>query len=79
MIKGTRKALVSHANARVGAIATQGQTNPILEISGLQLLEQRLIYPSFRDRIASAVIIQILLQDDQNSHRASTVKNQKYE
>ncbi|NEQ55614.1 MAG: DUF1028 domain-containing protein [Leptolyngbya sp. SIO3F4] len=34
-------ALVPHARAGVGAIATQAQTNPLLGIQGLHLLEQR--------------------------------------
>ncbi|WP_045055603.1 DUF1028 domain-containing protein [Aliterella atlantica] len=59
-------ALVPHAKAGVGAIATQGQTNPILGISGLQLLEQRLVNAGFSDRISVDDVIQILLQDDQN-------------
>lgn len=33
-------ALVPHAQANVGAIATQAQTNPLLGIEGLKLLEQ---------------------------------------
>ena len=34
-------ALVPHARAGVGAIATQAQTNPLLGIWGLELLERR--------------------------------------
>lgn len=62
-------ALVPHAKAGVGAIATQGQTNPILGICGLQLLEQRLVNPNFSDRISCADIMQILLKDDRDLHQ----------
>lgn len=61
-------ALVPHAKASVGAIATQGQTNPLLGISGLQLLEQRNTDNSKFD-ISVTDIIQILLKDDQNRHQ----------
>ena len=50
-------ALVPHAQARVGAIATQAQTNPLLGIQGLHLLEH--------SRHASPdIILQRLLIDD---------------
>ncbi len=50
-------ALVPHARARVGAIATQAQTNPLLGIQGLHCLEH--------SRHASPDrILQRLLQDD---------------
>lgn len=50
-------ALVPHARSGVGAIATQAQTNPILGIQGLHLLEH--------SRQASPdKILQHLLQDD---------------
>lgn len=61
-------ALVPHAKASVGAIATQGQTNPLLGISGLQLLEQRNAHNSKVD-ISVTDIIEILLKDDQNLHQ----------
>lgn len=58
-------ALVPHAKAAVGAIATQGQTNPLLGISGLQLLEQR---RSHSNVVSVADILQLLLQDDADCH-----------
>lgn len=58
-------ALVPHAKAGVGAIATQGQTNPLLGIHGLQLLEQRLKRDNV-DKIPVEDIIQILLKDDED-------------
>lgn len=61
-------ALVPHAKASVGAIATQGQTNPLLGISGLQLLEQRNAHNSKVD-ISVTDIIEILLKDDQDRHQ----------
>lgn len=54
-------ALVPHARARVGAIATQAQTNPLLGIRGLQLLEHGLQH---RPQLAPKQILQRLLQDD---------------
>lgn len=60
-------ALVPHAKASVGAIATQGQTNPLLGISGLELLEQRKTYNSIGISVTN--IIQILLKDDQDRHQ----------
>lgn len=62
-------ALVPHAKAGVGAIATQGQTNPLLGISGLQLLEQRLINSGFSDRLSVDDVIQILLLGDRDLHQ----------
>lgn len=62
-------ALVPHAKASVGAIATQGQTNPLLGISGLQLLEQRSANNSKVDKISVTDIIQILLKDDKDRHQ----------
>lgn len=62
-------ALVPHAKASVGAIATQGQTNPLLGISGLQLLEQRFANNSRVDKISVTDIIQILLKDDKDRHQ----------
>lgn len=60
-------ALVPHAKAAVGAIATQGQTNPLLGISGLQLLEQRNAHNKVD--ISVTDIIQILLKDDKDRHQ----------
>lgn len=62
-------ALVPHAKAGIGAIATQGQTNPLLGIRGLQLLEQHNISEGDIDAIAIEDIIQILLQDDIDAHQ----------
>lgn len=50
-------ALVPHARAGVGAIATQAQTNPLLGIQGLHLLEHR-------RHATPDGILQRLLQDD---------------
>lgn len=60
-------ALVPHAQAAVGAIATQGQTNPLLGIHGLQLMEQR--SESNVDEISVEDIIHVLLKDDEDCHR----------
>lgn len=62
-------ALVPHAQAAVGAIATQGQTNPLLGIHGLQLLEQRMKRESNIDEISVEDILQILLKDDEDCDR----------
>jgi uncharacterized Ntn-hydrolase superfamily protein len=62
-------ALVPHAKAAVGAIATQGQTNPLLGIHGLQLLEQRLKRESNVDKISVEDIIELLLKDDEDCDR----------
>ena len=53
-------ALVPHAKATVGAIATQGQTNPLLGICSLQLLEHG---------VSAEDTLQLLLQDDLNCHQ----------
>lgn len=53
-------ALVPHAKATVGAIATQGQTNPLLGICSLQLLEHG---------VSPEDTLQLLLQDDINCHQ----------
>lgn len=62
-------ALVPHAKANVGAIATQGQTNPLLGIGGLQLLEQRAASASNTDDISVENIIQFLMQSDPDRHQ----------
>lgn len=62
-------ALVPHAKAAVGAIATQGQTNPLLGICGLQLLEQRTPSESSVGEIPTIDIINLLLQDDEDRHQ----------
>lgn len=55
-------ALVPHAKANVGAIATQAQTNPLLGIEGLKLLEQH--HLANIESIDSEYIIAALLEDD---------------
>jgi uncharacterized Ntn-hydrolase superfamily protein len=50
-------ALVPHARAGVGAIATQAQTNPLLGIQGLHLLE-------YSRHASPDIILQRLLVDD---------------
>lgn len=62
-------ALVPHAKASVGAIATQGQTNPMLGICGLHLLEQRTVNQSRIDSICVEEIIDFLLKDDPECDR----------
>lgn len=56
-------ALVPHAKANVGAIATQAQTNPLLGILGLQLLAQNSIGEA---EITPQDIITTLLADDKD-------------
>lgn len=56
-------ALVPHAKANVGAIATQAQTNPLLGIEGLKLLGQHNFGSS--DLINVEDIIATLLADDE--------------
>lgn len=63
-------ALVPHAKATIGAIATQAKTNPLLGICGLQLLEQRALSEGTFDEISVEDIIYSLLKDDQErEHR----------
>ena len=62
-------ALVPHAKAGVGAIATQGQTNPLLGIFGLQLLEQCKLGESNAIAISVEDITEIILKDDENRHQ----------
>ena len=63
-------ALVPHAKATIGAIATQAQTNPLLGIWGIQLLEQRAISEGTLDEISVEDIIYLLLKDDKDrDHR----------
>lgn len=61
-------AMVPHAKAGLGAIATQGQTNPLLGIHGLQLLEQRVIDEGTIDELSVEDIIHLLLRDDTQRH-----------
>lgn len=55
-------ALVPHAKANVGAIATQAQTNPLLGIKGLQLLEP---HGNDLEAIAPQDVITTLLKSDE--------------
>jgi uncharacterized Ntn-hydrolase superfamily protein len=61
-------ALVPHAKANVGAIATQAKTNPLLGINGLHLLEQRINTEGSVDEILVEDIIHLLLKDDEDCH-----------
>lgn len=56
--------LVPHAKASVGAIATQAQTNPLLGIHGIQLLEQRIASEGTSEEISVEEIIHLLLEND---------------
>ncbi|MBE7381249.1 MAG: DUF1028 domain-containing protein [Leptolyngbya sp. SIO1E4] len=63
-------ALVPHAKAGVGAIATQAQTNPLLGIWGLRLLESRMNAEADRLSIPVDTVLDMLLQnDDDRSQR----------
>jgi uncharacterized Ntn-hydrolase superfamily protein len=61
-------ALVPHAKADIGAIATQGQTNPLLGILGLQLLEQHSLSNNEAETITLEDIVATLLQEDEDRH-----------
>ena len=58
-------ALVPHAKADVGAIATQAQTNPLLGIAGLQLLQEHGANGSNVDPITPQDVIATLLEEDE--------------
>lgn len=60
-------ALVPHAKASVGAIATQAQTNPLLGIMGLKLLEQHNL--SSNDIVPEDVIATLLQEDEERDYR----------
>jgi uncharacterized Ntn-hydrolase superfamily protein len=60
-------ALVPHAKANIGAIATQAQTNPLLGIWGLELLEQHSVGEA-ADTLTVEDIIATLLEDDEDRH-----------
>jgi uncharacterized Ntn-hydrolase superfamily protein len=62
-------ALVPHAKAGVGAIATQAQTNPLLGIWGLQLLESRRAAESVVSPDSTQTVLDILLQNDGDRHQ----------
>ena len=57
-------ALVPHAKAGIGAIATQAQTNPMLGIRGLRILERRTAAESIYDETPADAVIEVLLRDD---------------
>jgi uncharacterized Ntn-hydrolase superfamily protein len=57
-------ALVPHAKAGVGAIATQAQTNPLLGIWGLRLLESRQSAQAESLSIPVGDVLDVLLQND---------------
>lgn len=58
-------ALVPHAKANVGAIATQAQTNPLLGIWGLRLLESRKAAQAAAQAIPVGDVLDVLLQNDE--------------
>jgi uncharacterized Ntn-hydrolase superfamily protein len=58
-------ALVPHAKAGIGAIATQAQTNPLLGIRGLRLLERRVATESIFDETPADAVIDLLLDHDE--------------
>lgn len=58
-------ALVPHAKAKVGAIATQAQTNPLLGIWGLRLLEGRKAAQADAQAIPVGDVLDVLLQNDE--------------
>lgn len=63
-------ALVPHAKAGVGAIATQAQTNPLLGFWGLELLESRRATESvFSPDSAQAVLDMLLHHDSDRQQR----------
>jgi uncharacterized Ntn-hydrolase superfamily protein len=62
-------ALVPHAKAGVGAIATQAQTNPLLGIRGLRLLERRVATESIFDETPADAVIDLLLDHDEQRHQ----------
>ena len=57
-------ALVPHAKANVGAIATQAQTNPLLGIKGLKLLEDQ----GSNLALTPEEVITTLLKEDEDRH-----------
>lgn len=57
-------ALVPHAKAGIGAIATQAQTNPMLGIRGLRILERRTAAESIYGETPADAVIEVLLRDD---------------
>ena len=62
-------ALVPHAKAEVGAIATQAQTNPMFGIKGLNLLEQHNLANNTLAITPEEVITTLLEEDPERHHR----------
>ncbi|MEA5447922.1 DUF1028 domain-containing protein [Leptolyngbya sp. CCNP1308] len=62
-------ALVPHARAGVGSIATQAQTNPLLGIWGLELLERRQATESPFSEASAEVVLDWLLENDCDRHQ----------
>lgn len=67
-------ALVPHAKAGIGAIATQAQTNPLLGIRGLELLEHRRAIASVSEQdgehtTAEGVVARLLREDAARDER----------
>ncbi len=56
-------ALVPQAKAGIGAIATQAQTNPMLGIRGLNILERRAAAASIYDETPADAVVKLLLRD----------------
>ncbi len=61
-------ALVPHAKADVGAIATQAQTNPLLGIRGLKLLAKHNLSKNQAEAFTTEGIIANLLAEDEDRH-----------
>ena len=61
-------ALVPHAKANVGAIATQAQTNPLLGIRGLKLLSKQNLGKNQAETVTTEGIIANLLAEDEDRH-----------
>ena len=61
-------ALVPHAKADIGAIATQAQTNPLLGIKGLKLLEQH-NFGSTNVTTTEDIIATLLEDDEERDYR----------
>ncbi len=62
-------ALVPHAKADVGAIATQAQTNPLLGIKGLKLLEKHNLENNEAVNTTKDVISTLLEEDEERDYR----------
>jgi uncharacterized Ntn-hydrolase superfamily protein len=62
-------ALVPHARSGVGAIATQAQTNPLLGLWGLDLLERQQATESPFSEASAEVVLGWLLENDGDRHQ----------